>query len=227
MNNLRRFYVVGWTVAFAVFNIISFVRPVRFDPSFWNGYVAITLAFIGHLICTHTAFRSENKERLFYNLPLITISYAGLIIMLVAGSLTMAFPQIPYWLGIILCVAILGLTALSVIKARAAGEVVFGIDEAVKLKTSFIRSLLVDAERLVERSESKEALAASKKVCDAIRYSDPVSNEELSVIESDIEVAFRSFENAILNDSMEDISTASINLITLIGDRNRKNRTLK
>ena len=45
--------------------------------------------------------------------------------------------------------------------------------------------------------QTKEAKEITKKVYEIIRYSDPVSNDALSAIESQITVRFKEFENAI------------------------------
>ena len=54
----------------------------KFVGAFWTGYIFITLAFIGQLVCSYFALKAESLQKMFYNIPLITISYTGLIVML-------------------------------------------------------------------------------------------------------------------------------------------------
>ena len=88
---------------FAIFNGICFFTPKnledldKFGGAFWTGYVFITLAFIGQLACAYIALKDNSSQNLFYHLPLITISYTGLIVTLIFGSLTMIIPNLPNW----------------------------------------------------------------------------------------------------------------------------------
>ena len=140
-------YSIVWALCLAVFNVITFVTPnkigelSKFSGSFWVGYIFITVAFLGQLICAFMAFKAENLKKFFYRIPLISISYGGAIAMLIFGSVFMAVPTLPEWIGIIVCVVVLAFNAISVIKATAAANIVNGIDEKVATQTLFIRSL--------------------------------------------------------------------------------------
>ena len=100
-------YAICWAILLTLFNLLCFVTPAewygfnKFGGSFWAGYAVITLAFLGQLACAYKAFRAENAKKFFYNLPLITVSYTGLILTLVLGGLCMAIPDVPNWLGAI------------------------------------------------------------------------------------------------------------------------------
>ena len=227
MNKTFKNYLAAWAVLAVIFNVLAFVIPApgRFSGSFWVGWVFIMLALAGQLACAYKAFKAENKERLFLNLPLITVSFAGLIASFVPGALCMVIPGIPYWVGIVLCVLILGFTAIAVIKANAAAELVSETEQKVKAKTACIRMLTVDAESLLSRAQSAEAKAACKKVFEAVRYSDPMSSEALTGIEEEISHKFAEFSETIKSGTPNESVTNE--LLALIGDRNRKCKALK
>ena len=79
MNKRFRTYAAIWAILFALFNVICFVSSnemagvSKLDGAFWNGYIFITLAFIGQLVCSYFAFKAESLQKMFYNIPLITI----------------------------------------------------------------------------------------------------------------------------------------------------------
>lgn len=221
MKRLPKYYAIGWTLAFAIFNVIAFVVPVIRGTTFWIGYGAIALAFIGHLILSLLALQSDSREKLFYQLPLITVSYTGLIVMLVTGGLVMAIPAVPYWVGIPVCALVLIITAFGVLKAKAAAEIVSEIDQRVVTKTAFIYAKTVEAENLLAEAKSDEAKALAKKVFEAFRYSDPMSGKELEEIEGSIASTFTAFEHAVLNSDLDTLGILSERLLTLIGNRNR------
>ena len=236
MKKTFKTYAVLWLILLAVFNVVCFVTPSetvingvayeKFGGAFWTGYIFITLAFIGQLVCAWFAFKAENLKKLFYNLPLISISYTGLILTIVLGAICMAIPNLPNWVGIIVCILVLAFTAMSVIKASAASDVVEKIDNNVKAQTLFIKSLTVDAESLLSRAGTPDAKGACKKVYEAVRYSDPMSNVALAGLESQITLKFNEFSNAVTGGA-EDIGSLADELVVLIGDRNKKCKLLK
>ncbi len=232
MNKKFKYYAIVWAILLAVFNVICFVTPgeaagmSKFGGAFWAGYIFITIAFIGQLVCAYIALKTDDKTKLFYNIPIIRISYTGLILTVVFGALCMAIPNLPNWVGIIVCVLVLAFTAIAVIKAKAASDVVENIDKKVKAQTMFVKSLTVDAESLLARAATPEAKDACKKVYEAVRYSDPMSNDALAGVESQITLKFNEFSNAVTGGA-DNIGNIADELVILIGDRNKKCKLLK
>lgn len=218
-------YSAIWAIALAIFNVIVFVTPseagdmYKFGGAFWVGYVAITVAFVAQLACAFFAFKEKNLTKLFYNIPLISISYTGLVIMLIAGTLCMAIPNLPNWIGIIVCAIILLFNAIALIKASAAARVVAGIDEKVAVETSFIRRLTAQAELLMSATATEELRVTAKKVYEAIRYSDPVS--ENTQIDADIQKQFVVFSDAVSTADAELAAALCASLLSLLDRRNQ------
>lgn len=232
MKKTFKFYLVIWAVLLILFNVISFVsvgwlEVEKYTPSFWIGYVFITLSFVGQIVCAYFALKEDNINKTFYKVSLITTSYSGLVLSFVFGGLCMVISLLPYWVGIILCVIILAFSVIAVTKSRAAIDVVSRIDDNVKIKTFFIRSLTIDAESLVSRAKSESIRKECKKVYEAIRYSEPMSNEALATIESEITKKFSKLSESVISDDSEAVATLSYEIIVLIGDRNKKCNLLK
>ena len=164
---------------------------------------------------------------MFLNLPLITVSRCGLIATLAAGVACMLIPNCPAWVAVILCALILGLTAVAVVKAGWAASEVERIDEKVKTQTAFIKNLTVEAEGLLARAKSDAVKKECKKVYEAARYSDPMSNDALSGIEADISGKMNEFSAAVDEDDSDKVKKIVEELVILIGDRNKKCKVLK
>lgn len=232
MNKKFKYYALIWAILLAVFNVICFITPdetagmSKFGGAFWAGYIFITIAFIGQLVCAYIALKTDDKAKLFYNIPIIRVSYTGLILTLVFGALCMAIPNLPNWVGIIVCLLVLAFTAIAVIKAKAAADVVENIDAKVKAKTIFVKTLTVDAENLFARATTPEAKDACKKVFEAVRYSDPMSNDALAGVESQITLKFNELSEAV-SGGADNVKNIADELVVLIGDRNRKCKLLK
>ena len=232
MKKRFSFYAISWTILLALFNVIAFVSPgwigvEKYDAAFWIGYAFITITFLGQLACAWFALKEESASKLFYKVSLITTSYTGLVVTFVIGGLCMLISPLPYWVGIIACSIVLAANILAVMKAAAAIEEVQKIDEKIKVQTAFIKMLTVDAERLISRAKSETIKAECKKVYEAIRFSDPMSNNALTAVESEITMKFTKLAEAVEKDSFETTFALADELIILIGDRNKKCILLK
>ena len=234
MKKNFKFYALIWVILLALFNAVVFlVRPVipgfeiSYDARFWVSWALILVAFFGNLYCAYVAFKAENLKKMFYSLPLITISWTGLILMLVFGAVLMLIPNCPSWIAAIVCLVILALNAVAVIKAAWAGGAAGAIDEKVKAQTSFVKNLTVDAENLLARAKSDEIKAECQKVFEAIRYSDPMSNGGLSAIEEKMTAKMGELSSAVGEDDTEKVKNIAEELVQLAGDRNRKCKALK
>ena len=232
MKKVFKFYSAVWAVLLALFNVISFVSVgwtgiSKYIPSFWIGYVFITLSFIGQIVCAYFALKDDDIKKTFYNVSLISTSYTGLILSFVFGGLCMIVSPLPYWVGIILCVIVLAFNIIAVIKASAAVDIVSEIDDKVKAKTFFIKSLTVDAESLIARTKNENIKTECKKVYEAVRYSDPMSNDALASIEGNITIKFAKFSESVISEDSEKVVMLADEIIILLGDRNKKCKLLK
>lgn len=223
-------YAVIWTVALVIFNVVAFTLALNIgrepNASFFIGYGAVTAAFIGHLLCAYFAFKANSHKKFFYNVSFISISYGGLVAMLVLGSLTMLIPDALSFVGIIACAVVLGAYIIAVAKARLAVETVEQTDAEIKTQTQFIRLLTADAESLKAYAADDNAKQACDKVYEAVRYSDPMSNPVLSGIESDISVKFSVFSDSVKNGA-DNAGQLAEELCKLISERNAKVKALK
>ena len=233
MKKNFKFYIIIWAILLVLYNLTVFlVRPVmpgyiiNYDARFWISWGVIIATFIGQLFCAKVAFDSKNNEKLFLNIPLITQSYTALVVATIAGSALMLIPDCPAWIAAIVCAAVFGFGAISVIKAKAAADTVSDTDDKIKTQTLFIKSLTVDAEGLISRAKSEAVKAECKKVYEAIRYSDPMSSDALTGIESQITLKFNEFSNAVTSGT-DNIETLANEVVILVGDRNKKCILLK
>lgn len=230
-NKVFRKYVIIWLIALIMFNVVCFVVPTEIDgvsrltSAFWTSYVFITIAFLGNLACAWFALKADTPKKLFYNMPLLTISSTGLILMLIVGCVFMVRPSLPQWLGIIICFLILAFTAIAVVQANTAAELVQDTNAKIRQQTSTMRDLTVQAENLIYQAKSEEARAECQKVYDALRYSDPISNEALSMIETKITMKIDEFSFVIGTNDTEKAKNIADEIVMLVHDRDKNRKT--
>lgn len=232
MKKTFKSYVIAWAILLVLFNVVAFLfggieSPAHYSASFWVGYMFITLAFIGQLVCAHVAFKAENRQKMFYNISLIVVNAIGLVLTLVFSAVCMAVPFLPYWVGVVVCLLVLGFTAIAVLFAKSSADAVSTIDEKVKKQTVFLKSLTVETETLLEKAKSDSIRMELKRIYDAIRYSDPMSSDALSAMEAQIVLKFDALSKAVEEDRVETVSSLVQELLVLVNDRNNKCKFLK
>lgn len=232
MKKFFKYYVCGWALLLALFNVIAFVSvgwvgQEKYTVSFWLGYILITGAFLVQLAVAFSVFRSRDSKELFHNVPSLKKSVSMLIASFVFGGAFMLLSPLYGWIVLILFMIIWVAMTLSLLKTMGAVNEVQRVEETVKAQTAFIKSLTTDAETLMARAKSGPVKAECKKVYEAIRYSDPMSNDALASIESEISDKFAALSDAVKADDAEKVAEIATEVIVLVGERNKKCRLLK
>ncbi len=225
-----KIYLLLWLICFGMFNIITFTSPIVMNitnGSFWIGYTFIILAFLGQLTCGYIAFKDDNLKKMFYNISLVLISYIAMFLILIVGTVCMIIPMFPTWLSAICCVMITGLYAFAIITTCFTIKVVSNIDNEVATKTLAIKKLSIDAEHLISIAQNDEVKVICKKVYEALRYSDPVTNIVLSEINQQIQNELKMFEISVNDNDIEMAKAVSSELLNLIDKRNKECTLLK
>lgn len=228
------YYGTVWLILVSAFHLIVFMLPdeaAGLDQSggaFWTGYACIMLAFIGQAVCGYLFFKkSESGERTFLNLPLMTLSYTGLILSVMAGTVCMAVPNIPSWLGAVVAVLILAFHAAAVISACGAAQMAGNVDRKIQDQTRFVRSLTADLQALANRAEGDAFQSDIRKLVEACRYSDPMSDVALAEIEEQIIQSFLLLKKAVEGKKAEEVRDRCEELSRFMADRNRTCKQLK
>ena len=129
MNRKQKIYAIIWAILLIAFNVVAFTVHTQItqkttNTNFWILYGFITASMIIQLICTLMAFKSKNQKELFYNLPVICVSWIGLILQIIFGIVAICVPAFPVWICVIICVVICGVDLISCIASKAGSEMI-------------------------------------------------------------------------------------------------------
>lgn len=225
-------YVIIWIISLVVFNLITFLLPNvqnadNRTAGFWIGYALITLALTGQVACSCYVLKEKNATKLFYKISLYQLSYSTLAISLIVGIILMILVPKQAWIAAIICLIILAVDVTAMMKAKLAVDTVVKVDEKIEQKTMFIKTKTAEAQTLTSTVDTEEKKSLCKRVYEALRYSDPMSDSQLESIESEIDECLQSLKSAIGDDDL-DLATAQTQRIeALIAERNDKCKLLK
>ncbi len=234
MKKNFKYFGITWIVGFIIFNAITFLIPnevfgvTRFDKGvFWIAYALITLSFIAQLITAYKFIKGDSKEKMFLNIPLLRTGYMAIIVSIIVGMVFMIFPVLPAWIGAIVCLLIAGYFVIACVKASAVANIVADIDAKVKTKTAFMRMAVVEAESIMSRATTEEMKLETKKVYEALKYSDPMSNPALDDIEQEIDSGLKELKKVVVGIDSEKVCNIVTELLLNIKERNNKCKLFK
>lgn len=232
MKKNFKYYVFSWVVLLGLFNLFAFIIPSlpnaeKFTASFWIGWGVTTAAFFGQLVCSYIAFKEGSAKKTFYNVSLFTTSYTGLIITAIVGIICIVITSLPYWIAAIVCATVFVVNAIAVAKAKVAINLVVAVDKKVEKATTFIYEMREESESLLARAKTDNIKDVCKKVRDAFKFSDPMSNANLSTVDGEIKTHFDILKKAVVEEDLAVITSESDEVLTLIAERNNKCKRLK
>lgn len=209
-------------IVLSLINVIVFVVPTEKTSTFWIAYAFTTVAFIAQIIVLQFSFKNEdNLKSKFLGIPIISVGITYLAIQMVAFAVFLIFPTIPSWIAIIVCAAITGISAICLIGTDVARKEIERVEEKVGKKVFYIKSLQVDVEMLAQNEADTDTKETLKKLADKIRFSDPMSADELADLETQITEKVGELKTA------EDKSAIINVLDSLITERSKKAKLLK
>lgn len=209
-------------IAFALFNVVAFFIPTEKTATFWIAYAFSAIAFLLQIVIWKLAFKgTDTIKSKFLGIPLLSVGFRYLVIQVIAFVVFMIFPALPTWIPIVVCSVILGGSAICLIGTETGREEISRVEEKVKSKVFYIKSLQVDVEMLAETESDPTTKAELTKLAEKIRFSDPMSSDALAEIETEIVNKIKEIKTS--NDKLAIIAVTS----ALVEERNKKAKILK
>ena len=209
-------------IAFALFNVITFFIPTEKTATFWIAYAFSAIAFLLQIVIWKLAFKgTDTIKSKFLGIPLLSVGFRYLVIQVIAFAVFMIFPSLPTWIPIVVCSVILGGSAICLIGTETGREEINRVEEKVKSKVFYIKSLQVDVEMLAETESDPTTKAELTKLAEKIHFSDPMSSDALAEIETEIANKIKEIKTS--NDRLAIITVTT----ALVEERNKKAKILK
>jgi hypothetical protein len=225
----KKMYFIAVLILLVIFNVVVFVIPFHRGSGFWTGYGFSMLAILITAAVNFYAFDKEGLQSKFYGIPLITVVWRYLVVQIILGiaEMILDFIPVPFQFGIAANTILLGVCLLGLITVEAAKDEIARIDEKIKEKVFYIKSLQADVESLVGRAQDDSLKKMLKDLVETIRYSDPMSNPQLAAIENKIEAKAAILAETVDNADGNSIKTLCNEMQQLFAERNRKCKLLK
>ncbi len=185
MKNKTRGIII-LLIAFAVLTAVLLVIPTEESSAFWISYGFSAFAFAVQILIWNIGFKNgESLKSKFLGIPVIHIGTTYLIVQSLL-TVVFRFVQVQSWVSVVVSVVIISIFSVLMISSQAARDEINRVEEKVKAKIGFIRLIQCDVELLANTETDPETKKSLEDLAEKIRFSDPMSNEQLKPIEEKI-----------------------------------------
>jgi hypothetical protein len=211
----------------AVFSLVAFVVPFEKTTTFWVAYAfGIVAVLLQEIICIVAWDKATTTKSRFLGIPQLMVGVYYLIAQLIVSVVFIFMSHLSFVIPLVASILLLMLLAILMVGTEAARDEIQRIDDRVAAKVGFIRDLQAEVELLVSRFDDDEVKRQLKALAEDIRYSDPMSTEAVSHLESQITSSLRELKT-MTRDMSGDPSPLIANVGYLLAERNSKVRLSK
>ena len=232
----RWYLILG--IIFITYNVLAFAIPFRRGAVFWIAYLFTAGAILSQAVIYEIAFsKADSIRRVFLGIPIAKLGYTHLTMQLAIFAILVTratfVPIMPVWFVIVPSVILAAAIAIAVIFADAVRVGIDRLETRQVADTMFISELRADLTALLPRITDDGLRKKVEKLSEATRYSDPVSNEGLVGLETEIRQKFASLKQAVADGDEEEkkveakAATIVDEISLLLVERNEKCKVLK
>ena len=219
-NSSKGYAILG--ILFVLVSVIAFAVPSAKTAAFWISYAFTVVAFAAQIIIWKSALgRAESLKSKFLGFPIVHIGIVYLIVQIIALAVFLLIPTLPIWSAVIACAVVAGVSAVCIIASDVGRSEIERVSAKVREKTFYIKQLQADVELLAGAETDAAAKSALAQLAEKIRYSDPMSDEQVADIEDRITAKIAELKSS--TDKTEIINE----LNSLLDERNKKIKILK
>ena len=218
-NSTKGYVILG--ILFALVSVIAFAIPTIKTATFWIAYVFTAAAFAAQIIIWRTTLGKEALKSKFLGFPVVHIGIVYTVIQVIAFAVFMFVPTLPTWSAIVVCSVIAGISAVCMISADVGRDEIERVEAKVQNKVFYDRELQADIELLADSETNANVKTALTQLAEKIRFSDPMSNEQIADLENKISIKAAEIKTAA--NKLEIITE----LNSLLDERNKKCKILK
>lgn len=219
-NSSKGYVILG--ILFVLASVIAFAVPSAKTVAFWISYAFTLIAFADQIAIWKAGLgRAKPLKSRFLGFPIVHIGVVYLVIQGIAFVVFLFIPSLPIWSAVLACTVVAGVSAVCMIASDVGRSEIEQVSATVQKKTFFIRQLQTEVELQADAETDIAAKSALIQLAEKIRYSDPVSNEQIADIENRITAKVAELKKAT------DKTNCIVELNSLFDKRNRECKLLK
>lgn len=225
ISKRRKSTVIIYSIVAFVFILLTLTIPFSKPVASWVMFAFSIVSIIGGCGISIYAFsKSEELKSKFYGFPVFRIGFLYTTIQLGLSLLVYivgAFVDLPYWVGLLLSVLLIGMAAIGVLIIDNARDYVEEIETNTITVAKTIKKFNVDIAEVLDICKNQEVHEPLKKLAEKFKYSDRVSSNAAKEKEEEIKVEIENLKLIINNENPEIVIKKIETISNLLSSRNR------
>ena len=218
-DSVKGYALIG--IIFILITVVSLAIPTSKSAAFWIAYIFTIVALAAQIVLWKRTFGHKELKSKFLGFPIIHIGIVYLVVQIAVLFIFVFAEKLPTWSALVICTAIAAIAAIFMIAADVGRTEIERVEQKIKGKVFYIKNLQVDMEILASAEKDTKTKEQLEQLAEKIRFSDPMSNEQLASLEEKISIVVENLKFS--DDKLEIINQ----LNKLIDERNKKVETLK
>lgn len=186
MGKSRKSLIIVLCIIAVAFNMISFLLPGRsiHPVSFWMADLFMIVAIgIQYYILTLALGKYKGALSKVYGYPILTVGIRYVYFQFLASCITIVLCtigiRVPAWIILVVSIGLIAYASVGVILVDQARDTVEAMETNHQKQTFFMHKLSADIKSMIAVSDNEYIKEQLEQLAEEIRYSDPVSCEEI------------------------------------------------
>ena len=216
-DSVKGYVLIG--IIFILITVVSLAIPTSKNAAFWIAYIFTVVALAAQIVLWKRTFGHKELKSKFLGFTIVHIGIVYLVVQITVLFIFVFAEKLPTWSALVSCTA--AIAAIFMISADVGRTEIERVEQKVQGKVFYIKNLRVDIEILASAEKDAKTKKALEQLAEKIRFSDPISNEQLASLEEKISIAVENLKFS--DDKMKIIEDLNL----LLDERNRKCKILK
>ena len=212
-DSVKGYALIG--IIFILITVVSLAIPTSKSAAFWIAYIFTVVALAAQIVLWKRTFGHKELKSKFLGFPIVHIGIVYLVVQIVVLFIFVFAEKLPAWS------ALAAIAAIFMISADVGRTEIERVEQKVQGKVFYIKNLQVDIEILASAEKDTKTKEQLEQLAEKVRFSDPMSNEKLAVLEDKISLAVENLKSS--DNKMKIIEELNL----LLDERNRKCKILK
>ncbi len=224
-NKKTKSAVVIYAIIALIFILLTVIIPFPKPAASWVMFAFGIVSIIGGCGISIYAFgKSEELKSKFYGYPIFRIGFLYTVIQIILCCVIYViggFVNVPYWVGLVLSILVVGAAGIGFITTDNVRDYVENIDANTVIETKKIRKFNVDIAEILDICNNQEVYEPLKKLVEKFKYSDCVSSDATEEKEEEIRKEIEILKSIINTESTEKVIEEINKISNLLSTRNR------
>lgn len=220
------YLAIAYSIFFALYNVLVFSFVEVKTTVFLYSYIFTIIAFLLQVGAFILLYHKKSRREGFLGLPLTIIGLIYLLVQIVASTIFMIMPEMSLKISNVIQSLIWGIYLIVSLVILIGKNGIHRLEKQTHEERLFIKITEDELLSLYEKTKDDAVKKQINKLCEMIRYSDPISHPSIILIEQKISQKI-SLLSADIECNNNDVFEKIEEIISLISERNRKCKLLK